>query len=245
MRRFYAGDVVPFRSGVPTLAIGGKKFVLSTDGGMLGDREDDSMLEEEYGGRVIGPPPGANKWRYLWAYDIEKQMVAMWRVSDGDEKAGGPARSFTHEILKLDKKGQINRVDSATFRKIESHMRSLEDDTLKALKKSYEDLKSEEAKAVDRELAAMWLKLEPRLVKELEAVERGAIPLGFKPQSNRFSVLNQALNYTITQFFDRNFDRTKMIDHLEKKFPLVHFQTFEWAYDDLRDAIYEIMLSPD
>lgn len=251
VKRFEAGKVVPFqpKPGVPTLAIGGKRYVLSTDGGMLGDREDDAALQQELGDRVIMPPADANKWRYLWAYDTDKQVVAMWRVSDGSEKHWGPARGDTQTILKLDKKGQLNRVPTAEFSKIEAHMKTTEKEHEAALVQIIEENKGERERAIDRELAAMWKKLAPQLMAELAAVKQGAVPLGFKPFRPE-GVERQAATFVIGQFFQRHFDYNKTVKALAAKIPTLnpelagHYQDVMWAIDDLRDKQYEELLPP-
>lgn len=251
VKRFEAGTVLPFRPkpGAPTLAIGGKKYVLSTDGGMLGDREDDAALQHELGDRVVMPPADANKWRYLWAYDTDKQVVAMWRVSDGSEKHWGPARGDTQTILKLDQKGQLNRVPTVEFDKIDAFMKATEKEHEADLARIIEENKGDRERAIDRELAAMWKKLAPRLLAELDAVKQGVVPLGFKP-FRRENVERQAATYVIGQFFRHHFDYAKTVKLLAEKIPSLdpelagHYQDVMWAIDDLRDKQYEELLPP-
>ena len=248
VRRFMAGDVIPFRPrpGVPTLAIGGRKYVLSTDGGPLGDREDDEKLPDDP--RIIRPDPSANKWRYLWAYNTEKQLVGMWRISDGSEKLWGSAKSETQSILKLDKKGQLNRVSDAEFRKINAYMRDVEQDTLRALKKTIEESKGDADKAIDRELEKLWTKLRPSLEREIDAVKSGVTPIGFKPyQPDPQNLLRQMLSYVIGKWFTRNFDFEDVLGALKKKVPQLDdeyadIQAVQWAIDEIRDEAYEAYL---
>lgn len=252
MRRFEAGPVVPFkpRPGVPTLTVGGRKYVLSTDGGPLGDREDDEDMPEvgEGGARIIRTPQGT-KWRYLWAYDTDHQVVAMWRATDGNEKVYGSARSEMAKILQLDKKGQLNRVTTAEFRKIEAHMRDLEQDTLESLRKIVEDAKGERERAIDKHVGALFEKLRPNLERELDAVRKGAIPLGFKPFSPE-NVERQAMTFVIGQFFRRNLDTEKVMRLITPKIPSLdteqagQYQDVQWAIQDVQDAAYDRYLPP-
>lgn len=246
-RRFLAGAVVPFkpRPGVPTLTIGGQKYVLSTDGGPLGDREDDDDAPEWAGeARLIQPSSGGSKWRYLWVYDIEKQVIGMWRVSDGSEKVWGPARSEMATILKLDKKGQLNRVTNADFRKVDAYMRKEETDSMESMKKIIEEAKGDREKTIDKLLGHLFEKARPKLEAEINAIREGAVPLGFKPFSPE-NVERQATTFVIGQFFRRNFDPEKTVALLATKIPSLdpemagHFQDVQWAIDDIRDQAYD------
>lgn len=251
VRRFLAGPVVPFKPRVlgPKISIGGTKYALSTDGGILGDREDDAAMAEQYGERVIMPGPEADKWRYLWAYDTDKQVVAMWRVSDGSEKHWGPARSASATIAKLDKKGQMNRVSTADFAKIDAFMKAREKEHEESLRQFLEESKDGRQKAIDRELAAIWAKLLPKLKAELAAVAQGATPIGFKPFRPE-NVERQAATYVIGEFFRRNLDIEDVLKTLTAKIPSLdpelagHYQDVVWAIDDLRDRSYETLLPP-
>lgn len=250
VRRFLAGPVVPFKPkpGVPTVAINGKKYVLSTDGGMLGDREDDEKLQEEYGGQLI-VQPGANKWRYLWAYDTEKQVVAMWRVSDGNEKLWDSARSQTATLLKLDKKGQINRMGTSEFNRLNAYMQDTEAEHNAALLRIIEENKDDRERAIDKALAAKLKKLQPKLDAELDAVRKGAIPIGFQPFRPE-NVERQAMTFVITNFVRRNFDYSDTVAELAGKIPSLdpelagHYQDVMWAIDDMRDKLFDALLPP-
>jgi hypothetical protein len=248
-RRFLAGDVVPFkaRPGTPMLSIGGRKYALSTDGGPLGDREEDSDREEEFGARFIAPNSNANKWRYLWAYDTDKQLVGMWRVSDGSEKVYGPARSEMSTILRLDKKGQINRVTNAEFRKLDAYMKEAEEDTVESLKRIIEESKGVLEKAIDREIQKLWLKLKPSLDRALSDVAKGAIPIGFKPFSTE-NIPRQTMTYAIGNWFKHNMSTESVLKVIAPKIPQLdadlagHYQDVQWAIDDIRDQAYNTYL---
>ena len=247
LRRFLAGAVVPFkpRPGVPTLTIGGRKYVLSTDGGPLGDREDDADQPEvgEGGARIIQTPQ-ATKWRYLWVYDTEKQIVAMWRATDGNEKVWGPARSEMQSIVKLDRKGQLNRVTTSECRKVESHMRGMEQETAESLKAIIEDSKGAREHQIDKLVRGLFEKLRPNLERELDAVRQGAIPMGFKPFSPE-NVERQAQTFVIGQFFRRNLNTEKVLGLIAPKIPSLdpelagHYQDVQWAIEDVQDQTYD------
>ena len=248
-----AGDVVPFkpRPGVPTLTIGGRKYVLSTDGGPLGDREDDASMEESpLGARLIKAPEGANKWRYLWAYDTDRQTIAMWRVSDGNEKLDDSARSQQGRIVALEKKGQLNRVTSGEFRAIEKEMRRREDEALRQMQESLEEAKS----GAERRLGALVGeyfdgKVLPLLLRGLEDVQRGVVPIGFKPfgpaeDGDEAWLLRQRSSHVMGKLFQRLMTVDQVEAWLiEQGFDLgmVDPQSVQWAIDDVRDRAVEYL----
>ena len=183
----FTANVVPFKpkkpSG-PTLLISGRKYVLSDYFPML------SGLAEEQtapgGARLIttGPP----RFSYLWAYDTDKKFVAMWRVSDGDEKAGGSASHYTSDVVTLERKGQLNRVTHEEFRAIERYMSEQYHDTMAALKKYIAENANEwdkEAKEIAKELFEE--KFLPRILAKFHEVEQGVTPLGFKVNEHMLS----------------------------------------------------------
>jgi hypothetical protein len=247
MARF-AAAVLPFKPKpkVPTTTIRGDKYVLSTFGGMLGDREDDEA--SMFGGRLIGPPPGANKWCYLWVYDTERQVVAMWRASDGDEKYHGSPRSATSYIVMLDKRGQLNRVTNAEFRVIESEMRQREDAAIKSMQQTLEEAKSEAERSLDDYIRTFFEKFVlPKLLRGLSDVKSGATPIGFRPfgpaaEGDAAWLLRQKSSYVLGEVFKREMDPEKVVMWLEGQgfnVGIVHNQAIDWAIGDVRDEAAE------
>ena len=242
-----AGEVVPFKAkpGVPTLAIGGRKYVLSTDGGPLGDRVDDDLMEDSpLGARLIRPSAEANKWRYLWAYDTDRQTLTMWRVSDGNEKTSASASSKQAQIVALDKKGQLNRVTNEEFRRIEKEMRRREDDTMDALKASIESMKSDAVKELDALVREFFeKKVYPILMRRLDEVRRGITPIGFRPDpldadDDENWRLRRQSSHVLVDTFRRLMSEEQVEAWLtQKRFPLdlIHNQDIQWTIDDVRD----------
>jgi hypothetical protein len=191
-----AGNIVDFRK-TPTLKIQGRTFVLSTYGDAMGDAAEDYEEGSEGGARLIYTKP-ANPWRYLWAYDPDRHMVSMWRVSDGSEKSGGRDSSFSRELAMLEKKKQLNRVDQATMALLERYMERKHDDTLAALKKIIEEDASEEEKKIAPLLRAYFKKnVVPEFQKRMERWESGIKPFGFKPDpKSSFPVTRQLASWT-------------------------------------------------
>jgi len=239
--------VLPFKpkQGVPTLAINGKKYVLSTDGGPLGDREDDELIDNP---RIIRTPQ-STKWKYLWAYDTEKQYLAMWRVSDGNEKLYNQARSEQARIIKLDKKSQLNRVTHEEMRRIENEMRDRQQDAASWMADYVEENKDESTKRMDRLVQTFFTRfVEPKLNYEIDHIERGAIPIGFKlygpDQKNPATRKRQMVTHVITQTFLREMTLDKVTDFLRKNGVDVETegQWINWAIDDVREKAMEVLL---
>lgn len=253
-----AGPVVPFKPkpGVPTELIAGRKYVLSTDGGPLGDREDDKDHGwggygdgESGGARMIITPQTGPKFRYLWAYDVERQYLGMWRVTDGNEKFAGSARSETARIVKLEKKGQLNRVTHEEFRKVEREMRDRENDALNSLKKYIEDNKSDNAKKLDELVREFYEKhVEDKLQRALDAAERGAVPIGFKPfgpgETDPEWRKRQVASHVLGQVWRKEMALDKVEDYLRANGVDVEAagQDVDWAIQDLFETAAEKLL---
>jgi hypothetical protein len=245
-RHLQAGPVVPFapkKPRVPQVTIAGKKYNLSTFGGfVLGDREDDDLEESYQGARLIRPPPGANKWRYLWVFDTEKSIVAMWRVSDGNEKDWGPSSSQMSTVVSLERKGQINRVSNAEFRKIEAEMRKREHETIEALQKSVEDNKSQLTKEVDKLVEDYFEShVAPKLDRAISSVERGATPLGFDYNERIPSTKkHQMISFAFYQTMKSEMPMNAVLKYLTSKGVDVDEagQWVDWAIQDVNEKAY-------
>jgi len=222
------------------LAIRGRKYALSTDGGPLGDRTEDETLEGD--GRFIGPPQGANKWRYLWAYDTDKNIVAMWRVSDGNEKVWGTASQMSSKIVALDRKQQLNRVSNAEFRIISAEMMRREDASLASMQDYLETMKDEATRRLDK-LVADYAdeKVVPVLLRRLGDLERGVVPFDFKarPGTPPEIVERQMAGSILSQTFKQLMSRDDVEGWLASKgfdTSLVDSQAVGWAMDDAYEA---------
>lgn len=179
-----AGDVVELgkrRPNVPTLKIQGRAFVLSTYGDAMGDAMD-ADDETSEGARLIRVKP-SNPWKYLWAYDTDRKFVEMWRVSDGDSKSGGSASRYTREVLMLEKKGQLNRVDRSTFDMIDRYMRQQHDSTMESLRKLIEEQASDEERKITPLLYDYFAKvIAPEFEEKMQRWKSGVKPLGFRAE---------------------------------------------------------------
>jgi len=241
-----AGSVTPLRPKIPSLLIAGRRYVLSTDGGDLGDlAEEPPDSDEGFGARIIRGPV-TNKWKYLWAYNTDRQRITMWRATDGNEKLEDSSRSQAARIARLDRKGQLNRVTNEEYRKVEAYMRKLENDTLEALQRYLEENKGDVQKKVDETLKGLLDTLRPKLDAQLDALEKGVVPLGWHPPVGVHEqyVVRSKYTYVISRFLEREFSLQKCEDYLRSKgidvdAPGVDIQAAQWARDDLIQAIYD------
>lgn len=248
-RYLEAGPVVRLtpRVRVPTVTIAGEKYFLSTDGGMLGDREDDDQeTKSPLGGTLIRIPTG-NKWKYLWAYDMDKHTLTMWLVSEGNEKLYGPASSFQSYIVKLEKKGQLNRVSNAEYRKIDSAMKRQADQVLESMRHTVEDDKSDDIKRVDILVQKFFDKFVlPDIQRALRGVANGAVPLGFKPFGDPENLLRQKSSFVFYQVAKQKMSVPKVVEYLRSMGVDVESagQWVDFAVQDVVEREQERLLSP-
>jgi hypothetical protein len=242
-----AGDVVPFggkpkKPTGPTQTINGQKFVLSDWWSMM----DHVQETGEGGAKLIDT--GGNRFRYLWVFDTERRIVAMWRHSDGDDKYHASENSSMHEIITLDKRGQLNRVDHATFLRIEKEMKRRADDTLKALKQwaaeNQSDLEKTAAKILDD-----WFKknVEPSLERRIRDLDSGVKPLGFKyrpesPRSERLQAIHFLLGKALEGFTQD--EAYKVVGKVVGYDPYdppegADPQAVQWAFHDFTERLYD------
>lgn len=209
-----AGVVVPFSPRVPknthTILIAGVKYVLSTYWpGVMGDISDD-IPETEGGARVIRQDD-MDPWKYLWAYDTDKQILAMWRASDGNNKEWGNARGATRTIVMLEKKGQLNRVDNAQFRRIEAEMSRLERESEASLEKWVDELKDGFQRRVDVLVQEYFDKeVRPVMDRAVASVNAGAVPIGFRATDGGFSVERQMKSFVTSNIYNNLFNLDKI-----------------------------------
>lgn len=243
VQRFKSGGgVVPFapKPTGPTLVIGGRKYALSDYWSVMEGLEDASG-----DARLILPEGPTNKFRYLWAFDTEKRILAMWRVSDGDEKAYGRENQHSRDLVVLERKRQLNRVTTEEFRTIERFMKGRQDDALAAMKKYLEENADEWDRESKRLVEEFFEKsVEPKILAKFREIEQGIIPFGFKPNESHRPPLEAAKMHVAMEIMGKAFSlkevdafiRTKGID---PENPPGDFQAIDWARHDVMDAFYD------
>jgi hypothetical protein len=175
--RFKGSGVTPLRvrPRVPTLLIHGRRYVTSNYWPMM------SGVADAGGGARLIDTGGGNVFRYLWVYDTDRKIVTMWRHSDGDEKLSDTASSHAHDVVVLEKKGQLNRVTHEEFVAVERFMKERQDDTIKSLKRTIEENATEWDHRVADILKDYFDKsVRPEIVRRLKELKSGIIPFGFK-----------------------------------------------------------------
>ena len=231
-----AGDVLPFR-GAPrnpnTVTIAGDKYVLSTEWPAMAHDPD---APDAGGAKVVFVEP-ADPWKYLWAYDTDKQVLAMWRVSDGNEKQYGPARSESMLIVKLAKKNQLNRVTTDVFRVIERYMARRADDSTAALEAWVEELKNDSQRRVDTLTQDFFdAQVRPAMDKAVHDVGSGVIPLGFKATQGGMPLERQMKSYVTGRLHDMLFTPEKVETFLRTQgvdLDAIDPQAVQWAQQDV------------
>ena len=240
--------VLPFkpRPGVPVEVIGGRKYVLSTDGGPLGDSEEPGTgWLGDSGARLI-QTPHSQKWRFLWVYDTEKKYVTMWRVTDGNEKEAGSDTHYGSKIVVLEKKGQINRVTHAEFQIVEREMRRREDEVLRSLQETVEANKTDYQRRVDQLAHELYTKhAVPAIQRAIEDIRAGVTPIGFKPFGPNVPerIERQMITHVVGQIVRRLVSETALTAYLRQHgidpdAPGMDIQAVQWAAGDILDTAY-------
>ena len=227
---------------VPQYKIGGRKYNLSTDGGAMGDLAEELVQDD----RIIRGPV-RNKWKYLWVVDTDKGFVSMWRVHDGNEKAGGRASHFMRDLAKLDKRGELNQVGNREFRIIEKHFRRIEQEHNRSLEEYARSLGGDYQARVN-EIAQEFFdkKIKRGLERALRDMRRGVIPLGFKLNDRildfederaqmRSHIISEHMREFTSQAIEKYMEQEHGIDpHAEG----VDWQAAHWAWGDVSQDMW-------
>ena len=246
LRRFLAAEVLPFVGkhvkNPHVIKIHGVKYFLSDDGGPLGSAEDQVEWQGE-AKIILGP--GTGKFKYLWVYDTDKQLVVMWRAHDGNEKVWERASSMQAKIVRLDKKSQINRVDHKTFLIIEREMKKAADQNEASLKQWSKELESDFQKRVN-ELVQQYFdgQVRPDIERSLAAVESGAIPFGYKPFGDPADQKRHMMTKAMSDVMSRKFTEPVVEKWLSEQGidlsdPMVDSQAAQWAVSEIMYAAYD------
>jgi len=246
-RRFKQGvgvvQLKPKGPRVPSVLIHGRKYALSNYWPMLSD-----MSEPEEGGARVIDVGGAGRYSWLWVYDTDRKVLAMWRYSDGDDKFFDRASSHAHLIVTLEKKGHLNRVTHEEFKLVEREMGHRYDSALKALK----EIAETNATDWDRQVKDILTKhfedeIYPNIDRQLENLKKGVMPFGFRynehiPKSRE----EQMQTFVVTQVLSK-FTQAMAYDLVSKETGFNAYeppdggdnQAVQWTWNDLVEATYE------
>ncbi len=181
----YAAQMLQFKQKPKHfITILGERYALSDDQDFVGDIADDMTGDEspeDEGARLIDLGGPEDPWRFVWLLNTDKQQVSVYRVTDGDLRAEGPARTFTRALARLDAKGQINRVDGNTERRLAQHFEKIADEHAARLEAWIEAGKDEFQRNVDRLVREFFdRKIAPKIKDVLEDLDEGVHPFGFE-----------------------------------------------------------------
>ncbi len=246
-----AGPVVPLgapKPHGPTEVIHGRRYVLSDWWSALGVGDLASPEGEGGGAKLIDT--GGNRFRYLWIYDTDRKILAMWRHSDGDEKYHSHETSSMHEIFTLEKRKQLNRVTHAEFQQVEHEMSSRADDHLKALKQWSQEHQSDLEKQAITILDEWFEKnIRPSFERKLSELDKGVIPFGFKVNPDILqhrSEKRQVRQWLLTKALE-GFDQAAAYKIVSKAVGYDAYdppdggdsQAVQWAWGDFIERVYQ------
>lgn len=179
-----------------TLKIDGKTYVLSKKSFML---------------------PEADRY-YLWALDVNKRTLTMWRVSDGEEKLSNPMASHVSQIRVLDQRGELNRVSHQEFLKIERWMRRKNDKVLKTLQKSIRDNESQAERDFRWVATQYWNQIIVQFFREALIRYEGVTPIDFKyrPQLRK-SREEQLASHWLSKVINKYWQEDKIFQYAKKR----------------------------
>lgn len=236
-----AGGVVPFRRppGAHTVSIGGEKYVLSDIVPALME----SLADTPDDPRIIRGPAPSDPFKYLWVYNLDRKTLAAFRVTDGNEKFYGSAKDDVAIVVKLDRKGHLNRVDDGAFRRIEAEMRKREDETIRRLEEYIRENETTFQKNVNRLTRAYFDEVvRPKVERAIADVRRGATPLGFKPMNIPKPVEEQKVVFAIDSVLSKELTTSKVDAYLTRHgvdLDAGDNQASYWALNDVRDEVYD------
>lgn len=244
----YAAKVLQFQPKPKHhITLAGQKYALSDYAGHMRAEilEEEQEGQEEMGAMLIEldhPEP----FRFLWLFDEDHKKVAMFRVTDGDEKAFGSASYFQRDILRLESKGELNRVSAQELDRITKIMRAKEREHAQALEALVKEMETPYQKQVneiaqqvfDREIA-------PVLKRKLREAEMGVVPFGFQlndrilNHADRAQQIRSHVLTTVLQDFTTDLVEMEMRKRgVDPEAPGRDIQAAYWAVNDIQDATW-------
>ena len=245
-------EVLQFPKKQPSILIEGRRYALSDQFLSLIPMEvEEEEPEKPAGGgaKVIhtGPP----RFSFLWVYDTDRRTVTMWRVSDGDEKAHGPASSYSTAMHRLVKKNQLNRVTNQEFRTIERWMHRRYENTLQDLKRIIEENKVEwDHRAKELVQRLFDQEFRPEIERRLREVDRGVTPFGFKVNKSilEYKTPEQQARQFVINWVLKDFTERAAYEYVEKATgidpynpPNGDIQAVQWAFHEVLEEFWDSM----
>lgn len=238
-----SSDVVPLVQNNHFIKIKGAKYYLSDDGGPLGSPDAFTNYGEGGARLILGPEMG--KFKYLWVYDTDRQIVVMWRAHDGNEKVNERASGMASKIKHLEKRRQMNRVDHSTYLIIDRQMKVNEQANLEALKAWNKELESDFQKTVNERSQEYFDRMvRPDIDRAVAAVASGVVPIGYKAfDDNPANQTRYMTTNAISKILSRNFTEEKVSNYLRSKgidvdAPNVDNQAVYWAVNEIVENTY-------
>lgn len=146
--------------GGPTVEVEGRRYKVSNIWSELGE-------------------PDPERHRYLWAVDRETGAVAMWRISDGEEKVSGPAREV-RDVAEVRAAGQLNVMSSEAFAQLSAAMARRNDLAVEALAEYARTLGGDYQARVNAAARAFYEeRVAPEVERAVAASAAGVEPVGF------------------------------------------------------------------
>jgi hypothetical protein len=246
-----AGPVVPFgqKPHGPTETIHGRRYVLSDWWSMGSAIEEMASPNGEAGGAKL-IDTGGDRFRYLWVYDTDRKILAMWRYRDGNEKYNARESSSMQEIFALEKRKQLNRVTHEEFVQVEREMLRRADETMKSIQQWSKEHQSDLEKRAE-EILDTWFKrnILPSLERKFSELDRGVIPFGFKVQPHLLehrSEKRQARQWLLNKALE-GFDQAAAYGIVSKAVGFDAYdppdgsdpQAVQWAWSDFIQRVFE------
>lgn len=231
-----------------TLAIAGRRYVLSDHFAMMeGMGEAAQPQQPGKGARLIMGPP---KMRYLWALDTDTKTIGMWRVSDGDEKAWGAVNLYMSDVVALERRKQLNRVNTRQFQEIDLFFRERYDKAFEELKAHAKELSSPWEKRAKVILERYFNKyVFPTIKRRWEEIQRGVHPFGFRVNRDVLkyrSAEDQARIFVADQVMANEFTQEKAYEIVQRSTGIDPYdppdgdpQDVQWAYHEVREEFLE------
>lgn len=164
------------------LTIRGRKYTLSNFAGPFGAENEYNPVTAEHGQENLVRGPSSGR-KYLWAFNIERKELSMWRVVDGVEKLSGPVRSYTEYVAELNSLGQLNFVTNQQEADVYKAMDDLSANHLK--------LGSEKTQINLAVLSIFDRVFRDQIERYASEIDNHTVPWGFKVSREK---LNQGIN---------------------------------------------------